>query len=545
MLKTQVKKRQPGPGGKRWICPVLRSMFFMLLCAQFICACSVVPEPQVPGPQKNRPSDQGLLDLMEKKSAPAGRENAQPDISTLPPLADLAPEPVMDESSAFEDQLFSLSVRSVPLRDVLIGLVKQAKLNLVLGPNVDGEELISVEFDRLPLRRAMEEILQTFEYAHELSGSILRIKAVDTRVLHFDYPLIFNTSESDVGGDMLGSSGGDSGNSDLSAEFSVETSLEDNDSLNIWKQVKAILQPRPETNESRPGEILGILSEIGRATVDSASGTIVVTDRPHILDRVEMVLDNMKESLGRQVVIEAKIIEVELNHTHQYGIDWSAVRSGGKFGFDMASNLASDLASGTGTFELNLSSLGNEWTLASTIDAIATQGDVNAISSPRLNVINNQSATISIGRTIPYLDFEISSVTSGDTVSYEAVPTVQKAQAGVSLGITPRIGADDIITLSIVPVITDQDGEQSFTYDGTTWAVPILDTRSASTIISAADGETIVLGGMIQDINVDNRTKVPLLGDIPLLGTMLFSNQAKRNKKVELVILLTPRIVRR
>lgn len=543
ILRIKGKKQQPGPGGKRWFSPVIRSILFMLFCAQFICACSVVPEPQVP----DRKSQVSAPDLAAREMADVNKKKMQPDSLTLPPLVNLAPEPVMDESYAFDDQLFSISVRATPLRDVLIALAKQTKLNVVLGSDVNGEELISVEFDRLPLRSAMEEILQTFEYAYEISGNILRIKSVETRILHFDYPLIYSTSRSDVGGDMLGSSGSASSskNSGLNAEFSVSTSIEDDESLNIWKQIKAILKPRSKGTKERSNKVEGILSEIGRAIVDSASGTIVVTDRPHVLDRVEIVLAEMERFLGRQVVIEAKIIEVVLNYSHQYGIDWSAVRFGNKFEFGLHSDMATNLASGTGTFELKLSSLGNEWGLTSIIDAISTQGDVNTISSPRLNVINNQSANISIGRTIPYLDFEISSVTSGDVVSYEAVPTVQKAQAGVSLGITPRIGDDDVITLNIVPVVTDQQGEQSFTYNNTTWTVPILDTRTASTIISAADGETIVLGGMIQDVNTDNRTKVPLLGEIPLLGPLLFSNQTKDSTKVELIILLTPRIVRR
>ena len=179
------------------------------------------------------------------------------------------------------------------------------------------------------------------------------------------------------------------------------------------------------------------------------------------------------------------------------------------------------------------------------VDAISTQGDVNTISSPRINVINNQSATISIGRTIPYLDFTISCDGTGDNRVCTKQPTVQRAQAGVSLGITPQISGDGMITLHVVPVITDQVGEEPFSDGGTSWTVPILDTRTASTIISARDNETIVLGGLIQDSSSDNRTSVPILGSIPMVGKFLFGNQAKDSTKIELVILLTPRIVKR
>ncbi|SDU49883.1 hypothetical protein [Desulfobacula phenolica] len=507
-------------------------------------SCSIVPEP-APPVTIDKP-------VIQSKSQSPAQEAVQFTAGELPALLEFSPDPVMDETRPFDSQLFSFSVRNTPLRDVFMGLAKQAKLNLVLGTNVNGAESVSVEFDNLPLRQALEEILQTFEYSYTINGNILRIKSVETRVMHFDYPLIYSTSTSSVGGDMLGSSGGEDGGSDISAEFTVETEIEDDESLNVWKQVKGMLTPRPEQGSQEggsagtsDGEITGMLSEMGSATVDSASGTIVVTDRPDILDRVENVLAQMNKSLKRQVIIEAKIMEVQLNHGHQYGVDWSAIRAGNTLGLDLSSGMAGNLNAGTGTFQLAMTNLADKWTYSAMIDAIATQGDVNTISSPRLNVINNQSATISIGRTIPYLDFEIQTVTAGDTVSYEAVPTVQRAQAGVSLGITPQIGEDGIITLSIVPVVTDQVGSEAFTYQGTSWTVPVLDTRTASTIISAMDGETIVLGGMIQDVTTDNRTRVPLLGNLPVVGNFLFGNQSKENSKVELVILLTPRIVKR
>ncbi|MDY0222305.1 MAG: hypothetical protein RBR67_14310 [Desulfobacterium sp.] len=546
MLKTVGNTLQSWSWRKRKGSLFSRWVILLFIFAFFLSSCAIIPDPAPP----ERVADTREQQIQKEIS---DLQLSSIKVEELLPLTDLAPLPAMDETLPFDDKLFSFSARSAPLRDVLMGLARQAELNLVLSRDVDGLEPVSVEFQNLPLRQSMEEILQTFEYSYEISGNILRIKAVETRIFNFDYPLIFTKSTSDVGGDMLGSSGGSSGgsgggNDDMSAEFSVETEVEDDDSLNVWKQIKAILQPRKEdtgTQSQSSDETNGVLSVIGRATVNSASGTIVVTDRPDILNRVEDILTQMQSSLKRQVIIEAKIMEVTLNHSHQYGMDWSAIRKGTRVPFDITSNMRADLPSGTGIFEFNISKIAGEYDLTAMIDAISTQGDVNTISSPRINVINNQSATISIGRTIPYLDFQIENITAGDTVSYQAVPTVKRAQAGVSLGITPQISGDGVITLHVVPVITDQAGSQSFTYEGTTWTVPILDTRTAGTIISAVDNETIVLGGLIQDTSTDNRTKVPILGNIPMVGKFLFGNQAKKSTKTELVILLTPRIVKR
>ncbi|WP_300459704.1 hypothetical protein [Desulfobacula sp.] len=513
---------------------------FWLMSSLFLGACTQVPQPALPEVMSTAPQI--------RKEAPAPTR-ASINVENLLPIKELVPQMAMDNTLPFDDKLFSFSARSTPLRDVLMGLAKQADLNIALSKEVDGEAAVSVEFHNLPLRQAMEEILRTFEYSYDISGNILRIKAIETRILKFDYPLIYSKATSDVGGDMLGSSGGTSSgssDSDISAEFSVKTQVEDEDSLNIWKQIKDMLQPKEEDQGSQnQGETAGLLSTIGRATVDSASGTIVVTDRPDVLDMVEKVLEQMQSTLKRQVIIEAKIMEVVLNHGHQYGVDWSAIQTGAHSAYTLASNMATNLAAGTGTFQLNLGKSAGEDGLSALIDAIRTQGDVNTISSPRINVINNQSATISIGRTIPYLDFEIENITAGDTVSYKAVPTIQRAQAGVSLGITPQISGDGVITLHIIPVITNQVGSETFTYDNESWPVPILDTRSASTIISALDNETIVLGGLIQDSSSDDRTSVPILGSIPVIGQFLFGNQTKKSRKIELVILLTPRIVQR
>ncbi|MCK5311595.1 MAG: hypothetical protein KAJ62_05770 [Desulfobacteraceae bacterium] len=462
-------------------------------------------------------------------------------IQKLAPLAEIEPELMIDDKMSFEDKLFSFSARRTSLRDVLLALAKEAEFNLVIGKHVDATQEVSVEFNNLPIKQAMDEILEAYDYFYRIKGTVLKIKAVEERFIKFDYPLVFSKPTSNVGGDMLGSSSGED-SSGISAEFSVTTEIEDEASLNIWKKVKAILKPgQGSTGPSGTGEVTGLLSEIGRATVDSASGTILVIDRPYNLNLVEEFLSAMKKSLLRQVVIEAKIMEVQLNHRHQYGIDWSALDQITDFDFDFDVSLMP--TANTGNFSLSLGKVFDDVDISALIDAIKIQGNINTISSPRLNVLNNQSASISVGRVIPYLDFDIETVQAGDTVSYQAVPTVKKAQAGVNLGITPQISEDGIITLHVLPVITDQVGEQSFTYNGTTWEVPIFDTRQVDTIVRARDGETIILGGMIQNDTNDTTKSVPILGKIPIVGTFLFSNQSRESNKIELVILLTPRIV--
>jgi len=181
------------------------------------------------------------------------------------------------------------------------------------------------------------------------------------------------------------------------------------------------------------------------------------------------------------------------------------------------------------------------------LDLLGTQGNTNVLSAPRLNVLNNQTALISVGRAIPFLEWELRTVgtatTTGATV-FEPVPTVSRVQAGVTLGVTPQINPEGITTLHIVPIVTDLVEYQTFTFEDNTWEVPVIDIRETDTMVRVPNGTTVVIGGLIQDKGSDNVTKIPFLGDVPGLGK-LFSNQIRSSKKVELVILLTPTIVER
>ena len=181
------------------------------------------------------------------------------------------------------------------------------------------------------------------------------------------------------------------------------------------------------------------------------------------------------------------------------------------------------------------------------MDALSTQGNVNVLSAPRLNVLNNQTALISVGRAIPYLQWELRTVgtaTATGATIYEPVPTVVRSQAGVTLGVTPQISADGITTLHVVPIITDLVEYRSFSFQGSTFDVPVIDIREADTIVRVPDGTTVVIGGLIQEKTRDNESKVPLLGSIPFLGKA-FSQQIRSSEKIELVILLTPTVVER
>jgi len=519
--KSKRSKKNLGFFVLLWLVPII-----------FLCGCATVSLPPEPTVQTQVIPPEDKAREVARKTPPAA----------LPPLAELKPIVAAEEKMPFEGKLFSLSTRSAPLQDVLLGLAKEAALNLVLEKGVDPMEPVSVEVKDLPLKKALQMILTAYEYFYDIDGNILRIKALETRFFHFDYLLLSNRPETDIGGDVLGG-GSSGGGSNLSGEFSVEAEIDEED-LNVWQQIEDALKP------GGTGEEGGLLSELGRAQINRMAGTIVITDRRKNILLVEKYLAAVKKSLTRQVMIEAKIIEVALSKGHQFGIDWTYINDhiGGTEGqLTIETNLS------TGASALNIGwmhAAGGE-VLTSFLDALATQGNVNVLSAPRLNVLNNQTALISVGRTIPYLEWELQEVTTTATglSSFEAVPSVTQAQAGVTLGVTPQIGADGVTTLHIVPIITDLVDFKTFSFGGagglgvTTFDVPIIDIRETDTIVRVPNNTTIVIGGLIQDRTSDSNTRVPIIGDIPLLGK-LFQQQIRDNRKLELVILLTPTVLR-
>jgi MSHA type pilus biogenesis protein MshL len=302
--------------------------------------------------------------------------------------------------------------------------------------------------------------------------------------------------------------------------------------------------------------------------INKTAGIIQVTDRPSALKRVENYLKGVDTSIHRQVEIEAKLYDVTLNDQFQFGIDWVHVAEayGGGLGFGSAT-----LPVATGGAKLLNSSLGglnrnfnnptdpggNLFTMVFTnfnttaaINALKQQGSVEVISKPRLRTLNNQTALIKVGEEVPFFNSTTSFLpgTTANTTTTVQENQITSITIGTILSITPQISSDDWVALDISPVLTSlkdvvtQQGSGGAGSGGVTTA-PDLDTKQASTIVRVRDGTTVVMGGLIQTTKARNDTKVPLLGDIPLLGK-LFTGTFRYNQKKELVIFVTPHIIR-
>ena len=237
-------------------------------------------------------------------------------------------------------------------------------------------------------------------------------------------------------------------------------------------------------------------------------------------------------------MIETSILEVDLDDTQQYGIDWAAFPdlsslslSGSLAG---GAAVSQTLASGTNAFQIGVT--GSKFDAF--LDALSTQGQVNVLSAPKVSTLNNQKAIIRIGRQDVF--FRATVTPASDTTSAFVTYSPDSITEGIIMSVTPQIGQDGRILLAIHPSITDKVGE-AIAPDGNT--APIVDVRETNTVVSVGNGDTVFIGGLMQERTQERIRSVPFLGDIPFLGSA-FRHTDQQKKKTELVILITPRILR-
>jgi MSHA type pilus biogenesis protein MshL len=272
--------------------------------------------------------------------------------------------------------------------------------------------------------------------------------------------------------------------------------------------------------------------------MNAESGVFTIRANQKQHDRIQEFIDRVGNSARRQVLIEATIVEVALNDGYQQGINWSKLTSGGKFLFtgDALTKNA-----------VNLSYTGGDPTAAITM--LNTFGTTKVLSSPRLSVMNNQTALLKVVENYVYFNVKADTTTTanfGATTTYTTTP--QSVSVGLVVSVTPQISDGDAITLNVRPTITSvarevADPNPDLRKNGINNLVPVIRTKEIESIMRVASGNIAVLGGLMED-RVDYQTqRVPLVGQIPILGEVA-NNRNNAAQKTELVILLRPVVIK-
>ena len=352
-------------------------------------------------------------------------------------------------------------------------LADQAGMNVIIDPDVSGQ--VTASFKDVILTQALTMILETNGYEIQQHGDVARVLRAVLTSKHI------------------------------------------------------LLQSTPVTELAK--ELESFLSDQGKVIVHPHTNSLIVIDRAEAVDNIEkfIALVDLRE---RQVIIEAKLVEVSYDKRDQFGFNWDW--------FDMSMRSISNitgtitqeqlLPTGSGAFRV---ALGNNH-FDSIFEALQTRGYVDLLSAPRITTVNNQEATVEITEDLPYIQSTTSIESAAAGASTTSTETVEFKTVGIKLTVLPQIGEDDHIRMNIAPEVS----EAPTRFEG----VPVVKTRKAKAIVLVRDGQTIVLGGLIREAVTNDENRVPILSSIPLIG-YLFTSTDKRIIKVELLIFITPRIV--
>lgn len=453
--------------------------------------------------------------------------------SNVPPM--ILPTPYK-KPSVFDNRYFTFSAVDAPLSKLLYSIADTAKLNLVIDKDIDINQPVTLTMNNAPLKKALDTVMDLTGYYYEVKGNILHIKSTMTKIFKLPY-IHSNTSyNSKLGGDVLGSNtsgstgsgeGGGSSTQNLSGDFSLEyeNPKESND---FYAQIEE--------------NIKALISEDGKYTLNKFTGTLIVHDKKENIDRIEKFLESILHQSSRGVLIEAKILEVILNKGHQLGVDWNYVFNNfaheGTLEFAQTLGLSGAVAGSVRFTGDNLKFL---------LQALKTTGDVQTLSNPRIRVLSGQSALILSGDIVPFWEKEVeyTAVSSGTNTSVVPEVTYNRRDVleGISMGVTPVVKDDGTILLNIVPVSTYIEDIVTFEDNGEVVAkAPKLNIKEAGTVVKARDGDLIIIGGLISDIDIKTTQEVPGFSGLPLLGNIFTKREDTKTKK-ELVILLRLKVV--
>lgn len=460
---------------------------------------------------------------------------------------------------------FDVTANNIPAKEFFMGLVSGTNDNMVVHKNITGT--ISVDLKNVTVRQTLDAIKDMYGYDYQKTSygyEIFQPKLV-TRLFHINYldvqrkgrsytQLTTGQVSNKVGTVQLGSS---SNNTTSTAPTSTTTpdgvgtisSIETKSEMQFWKDIKASITTMIG---KEPGHSV---------TVNSQSGIIAVKAYPAELKAIYRYINNMQASLNRQVILEAKILEVQLEDSFKSGIDWSilgnpaAVDSNGVplttaagMGQDGSKAFAdTDLKELTGIFAIRIN--GNFKAL---INLLQSQGNVQVLSSPHISTVNNQKAVIKVGKD----EFFVTGVSTSNTiVGTNTIPSQDVALtpffSGITLDVTPEISSNGTVVLHIHPSVSVVTEETKVIGLGATsngdpnnlsLPLAVSTIRESDNIVRAKDGQVVVIGGLMQNNTAEQIVGTPVLSKIPFLGSM-FRRTAQVSKKSELVILLRPRVV--
>ncbi|HAS6833664.1 TPA: pilus (MSHA type) biogenesis protein MshL [Vibrio parahaemolyticus] len=453
---------------------------------------------------------------------------------------------------------FRIQANAVEARSFFASLVKGTEYSVAIHPAVQGN--ITVNLSDVTLDEVLSVVQNMYGYDVMKSGKVIQVYPAGMRTVTIpvDY-LQFKRSGRSLTSIVTGSvtsagtssSGGSSDSSDSSDSNNSNNGNDSSTTSTGGTRIETITE-----SDFWPMLQQAVANLIGSGkgqsvVVTPQAGVITVRAFPDDIREVREFLGVSQERMQRQVILEAKILEVTLSDGYQQGINWSNLSASiGNSGSIIVNRPVSALppldAIGTllgGQTNVTISD-GN---FEAVLNFMSTQGDLNVLSSPRITAANNQKSVIKVG-TDQYFVTELSS-NAGNGENSNAVPEVELTPffSGISLDVTPQIDNKGNVFLHVHPAVIEVTEEVKQLNLGGQFQniqLPLAKSsiRESDSVIRAKDGDVVVIGGLMKQQNVEQVSKVPFLGDVPALGH-LFRNTSNVTQKTELVILLKPTVV--
>lgn len=460
-------------------------------------------------------------------------------------------------SDAGASKLYSFKALGQSLRVSMMQFAEANKLNVIFDQDVSG--VVTVEFHDLTLEQALDSILNSIGLGWTQEDGVIRITRQVTKIYQVDY--LKSTRSGSASSSSSSSGSGASGSNSITRSDSVDFwgDLQSELKSLMAKDADGLVTSQTEsstttTNSTGSVNVVSrpIQQVVGRVTIDKLTGIVQITTSPQRMKMIDSFMQNLLKSINRQVYIEVKILNVALTDDNALGINWSAVATGAGTSFNLnTSNMVT--SAGTATAPPSTLILGAATTgpitpnstiksITAAINALQQQGTVRVVSEPKVRTLNNQPAIMKVGtdRTFYTMSGGSTTTTAGGTVTVPPTASPNTVTLGVLLSVTPQISADGMVTMDVMPVVNSFVGVD--TSPDKLSNAPIINTQQTSTLVRMKDGETAVIGGLIQLSDSESDRNVPGLANIPGMG-WLFRGKYSNKQRTELVIFVTPHLI--
>ena len=448
------------------------------------------------------------------------------------------------EPSPLDQPVGPLRFEKTPLPAALRALGRTGQTLIQAEAGITGE--VTIDFAGGTVRAALSALIEPAGLFFEATASGIVVRQRQTVLYAIDYPQLTRSGSGSASITLGGATGGSGGNSrgiqnggsqnlasGNAASDATQVSISQENQNTFWTTVEA--------------ELRTMLKEGDSLVLNRFSGVAQIAAPVKRHESIRAFIELVNRRITQQVEIEARIVEVTLRDEQKLGVDWDLAAST-LDGVRVQARAPLDVAGVGGTL-LGANSFAATLGFgraSAIIQALKQQGEVKTVAQPRLRALNNQTAFIKVGEDRPF--FRLQQTTTlqqpGATTAFNQTQetfSVSTITIGTILAVTPQIDGDRMITLDVLPaitrlqaIVTSPDGRQT---------APVTEVKQASTIVRLRDGETAIIGGLISEETAETERRIPLLGKIPLIGAA-FRSKANLRARTELVIFLTPRLVR-